>query len=196
MKIAIEGNIGSGKSTVLKALTGKFPDVPTVAEPIEEWGDLLDLFYASPSTWALPFSLKVLLTFRHAGDTPTCIIERCPLSCRHVFTHTLFNDGTLSQHSYDLFKEFYDILAWTPDVIVYIDTPVDKCMERIMTRGRDSEIRGIDIQYLRRIEFAYETMLKFIGKDVTVIRIDGSRPIDVVAAEVGATVASWLRPGC
>ena len=192
MRIAIEGNIGSGKSSVLGALAAKFPHVPTIAEPVEEWGDLLDLFYANPSTWALPFSLKVLLTFRRAGDTPTCIVERCPLSCRHVFTQTLFSDGTLSQHSYDLFKEFYDILAWTPDVILFIDTPIDRCMERVLKRGRDCEVRGVDFEYLRRIEFKYETMLKFIGKDITVIRIDGSRSMDDVAAEAERVISGIL----
>jgi deoxyadenosine/deoxycytidine kinase len=192
MRIALEGNIGSGKSTVIEALSAKYPNVPMIPEPIEKWGDLLDLFYANPGTWALPFSLKVLLTFREAGTYQTCVSERCPLSCRHVFTHMLANDGTLSQNSYDIFKEFYDILAWTPDVIVYIDTPIATCLERITQRGRESEVQGIDIHYLRRIQFSYETMLKFIGKDITVIRINGDRCAEDILAEVESVVSQYV----
>jgi deoxyadenosine/deoxycytidine kinase len=190
MRIAIEGNIGSGKSTVMKALADRFPDIPVFSEPVATWGDLLDLFYADPCTWALPFSLKVLLTFRDPGRHSECLVERCPLSCRHVFTQTLFNEGTMQQHSYDLFKEFYDILAWTPDVIIYIDTPTDKCLNRIHERGRLCETHGgIDIfEYLRRIEFAYETMLKFVSKDIRVIRIDGKQSPECVAEAVSNAV--------
>lgn len=193
-RIIIEGNIGSGKSTVLTALQHAFPEWLVQYEPVEEWTEELALFYESPSQWSLPFSLRILLSHHRSGAEAnareageTVIVERCPLSCRHVFTQLLFNDGTMPQHHWDLFREYYDLLAWEPsasrgDVIIYLETPVDQCMDRIQRRARPGE-EGIDIHYLRRLEFLYSTMLRYTP--CCVKRVDGSkRPEDVVASIV------------
>jgi len=171
MRVSIEGNIGSGKSSVLAALDAALPECPVFTEPVDEWTDLLDIFYASPAEWGLAFSLKVLLSFRKPAERDTCLVERSPLACRHVFSQLLYNDGSLTQHEWDLFKEYFDLLAWTPDVIVYIDTPVDLCMERIKIRGRAAET-SLDAEYLNRIEHQYTNMLRFV--DVPIVRLDGT----------------------
>lgn len=171
LKVSIEGNIGSGKSSVLAALATALPDCPVFTEPVDEWTDLLDIFYASPAEWGLAFSLKVLLSFREPAKRDMCLIERSPLACRHVFSQLLYNDGSLTQHEWDLFKEYFDLLAWTPDVIVYIETPVDLCMERIQVRGRAAE-KSLDAEYLNRVEHQYTNMLRFV--DVPIIRLDGT----------------------
>ena len=171
LKVSIEGNIGSGKSSVLAALATALPDCPVFTEPVDEWTDLLDIFYASPAEWGLAFSLKVLLSFREPAKRDMCLIERSPLACRHVFSQLLYNDGSLTQHEWDLFKEYFDLLAWTPDVIVYIETPVDLCMERIQVRGRAAE-KSLDAEYLNRVEHQYTNMLRFVN--VPIIRLDGT----------------------
>jgi deoxyadenosine/deoxycytidine kinase len=171
MRIAVEGNIGAGKSTVLEALGGL--GVPVVQEPLDDWGELLDAFYASPSEWGLAFSLKVLAGFDDAHQHETCIVERCPLSCRHVFTQMLFNDGHLTQEEWDLFKDYADTLGWAPDVIVYIDTPAHVCLERVRSRARPCEA-SVDLTYMRRLEFQYDTLLKYC--QVPVVRLDGLLP--------------------
>ena len=171
LKVSIEGNSGSGKSSVLAALATALPDCPVFTEPVDEWTDLLDIFYASPAEWGLAFSLKVLLSFREPAKRDMCLIERSPLACRHVFSQLLYNDGSLTQHEWDLFKEYFDLLAWTPDVIVYIETPVDLCMERIQVRGRAAE-KSLDAEYLNRVEHQYTNMLRFV--DVPIIRLDGT----------------------
>ena len=174
MRVSIEGNIGSGKSTVIASLASSAHAhaFETFVEPVDEWGDLLDLFYSSPAEWALAFSLKVLMSFRApAAHEGNCLVERSPLACRHVFSQLLYNDGSLTQHEWDLFKEYFDLLAWTPDVIVYIETPVDLCMERIQVRGRAAE-KSLDAEYLNRVEHQYTNMLRFV--DVPIIRLDGT----------------------
>ena len=189
MRVVVEGNIGSGKSTVMQALRDAFPEATVIPEPVEQWASELALFYEDPAGWALPFSLRVLLTHfgnRDVGTTTgeLAIVERCPLSCRHVFTQLLFNERTMSQHHWDLFREYYDVIGWEPgerDLILYIDTPVDKCLERIEHRGRESEQRGIDVQYLRRIEFQYDNVLKFCAAPV--IRIHGDQEKQCVCAD-------------
>jgi deoxyadenosine/deoxycytidine kinase len=193
MRISIEGNIGAGKSTALTALQEAFPKVSCYPEPVEEWGDLLDLYYADKKTWALPFSLKVLLSFRtqRSKKTPSCFVERSPLSCKHVFTQMLLNDGIMNSRQWEIFGEFHEIIGWKPDVIVYIDTPPALCHTRATARGRACE-RAIDIQFLKRVEFYYETMLKTAAEGVQVIRIDGSVPPAQLAEAVVRAVRRIL----
>lgn len=183
MRIAVEGNIGSGKSTVLGALADVFA---VRKEPVEDWQPLLDLFYADPGKWSLAFSLRVLLSFAGVSDGGSDLVtERCPLANRHVFGQLLFNDQKMTQDEWDLFKEYHDAMGWTPDGIVFVDTPSDVCMGRIKARGRPCEA-SVDIQYLRRIEFQYQNLFKFCG--VPVVRVDGSLPPDELAWETERAV--------
>ncbi len=186
MRVCVEGNIGCGKSTALAALAARRPDLAAFPEPVHEWGEMLDLYYADQARWALPFSLRVLLSFVEPGRASgPCVVERSPLACRHVFSQLQFNDGKLTQDQWDLFKEYYDVFGWKPDVLVYVQTPAAECRRRIEARGRRAEA-GLDLQYLKRLEFQYETMLRYA--DVPVVRVDGTAPPADVAAAIEAVV--------
>ena len=177
MRVAIEGNIGAGKSSILAELGRR--GWATWQEPVDTWD--LDGFYADPSRHAFEFSLGVLLSFCRVPTggqkDAVIVVERCPLACRHVFTQLLVNDGHLSQVQWAAFKECADLLGWVPDAVVYVDVPAGVCLERIKARGRTCEA-AVDMQYLRRLEFQYDTLFKFAG-DVPVTRVDGTAP-DVV----------------
>lgn len=189
MRLCVEGNIGSGKSDALQALAAAFPTVPTFPEPVEKWTTLLDLYYASPSEWSLPFSLKVLLSFREPAALETCIVERSPLASRHVFGQVLYNEQILNQHEWELFKEYHDVLAWQPGVVFYIDTPAEVCLERISSRGRECEA-GITLEYLHKVDFQYSNMLRFAG--LPTVRFDGTLPPDQLHAAVIAEARKFL----
>lgn len=186
MRISVDGNIGSGKSDALDALATAFPTVPVFPEPIESWGELLSLFYASPAEWSLPFSLRVMLSFGEPARHETCIVERSPLTSRHVFGQVLYNQGLLNQHEWDLLKEFNDVVAWKPDVVFYLECPPATCLERIAGRGRECE-SSVDLEYLQRVEFQYQNMLRFM--DVPVVRFDATAP----RAEVHAAMVAEAR---
>ena len=189
MRISVDGSIGSGKSECLRALADAFPGAPSFPEPVDEWKQLLDLYYASPAEWALAFSLKVLLSFREPARHETCVVERSPLASRHVFGQLLYNEGQLNQQEWDVFKEYHEVLSWKPDVIFFIDTPAEVCLERIAARGRPSE-RGVGIDYLKKLEFQYQNMLRFA--DVPVLRFDGRLPPEELHAAVVAAAREYL----
>lgn len=172
LKVCVEGNIGSGKSTLVARLAAARPELRVFPEPVDEWGDLLQRYYEDPVQWGLALQLRALLSSCAAvGCEETCVVERGPLSCRHVFGQLLFNDGKLSQSDWDLFKRYCDALGWAPDAIIYVQTPHDVCYERMQARGRPAET-GVDAQYIRRLDFQYETMLRYAQVPV-VARLDG-----------------------
>jgi thymidylate kinase len=95
----------------------------------------------------------------------------------------LVDDGIMNQRQFDIFKEYHDLIGWTPDAIIYIDTPAATCLERVEARGRECE-KPIDLQFLRRLEYAYETMLKHDTHGIRVIRIDGTKSKEAVAEDI------------
>jgi deoxyadenosine/deoxycytidine kinase len=184
MRISIDGSIGTGKSSVLASLREAFPTASVYTEPIDEWGELLNLYYSNKALWSLPFSLKVLLSFRRANSPDgVTFIERSPLSCKNVLTQMLADDGTMNQRQFDVFKEYYELIGWTPDAIIFIDTPAATCLERIEARNRECE-KTIDLQFLRRLEYSYENMLKHDAQGIRVVRVDGTKPMQEVAKDI------------
>ena len=193
-RVIIEGLIGSGKSTAIDAIKNMFPpsDIQVFPEMVESWTEL-PLFYTDPPMWCLPLNLRILLSqklqynesLQKAGEHKLHVFERSPLSCRHVFCQSHFNEGVLSQKQWRLFKNFYDLLKWEPtkqDLIVYIDTPVDECHKRIRGRNRDGE-DPIDLKYLHKLEFQYNHNL-LTYTDCPVVKIDGTQNEKAIADEL------------
>lgn len=192
MRISIDGNIGSGKSTVLDALERSFPDIAVYREPVDSWSRLLELYYKDPHRWSLALNLQVLSDFQTARYAPAPLfVERSPLSCRHVFAQVQHNDETLNKTQWELFKDYYDVLGWQPDAIIYINTPPEVCMERVAHRGRPCE-RNVNVQYLKLINFLYEKMLGYLT--IPVIMVDGTKDPALVAADVMCAVERLLNP--
>ena len=184
MIVSIEGNIGSGKSSALATLAANWRGYTVHQEPIDEWGDLLDLYYTDPTTWSLAFNLKVLHSFHAYPKAPgRLVVERSPGACRHVFGQLAYNDNHLSPAAWDVFKEYHELLGWEPSVYIYIDTPPSDCYQRLVCRGRPCE-SGVTEEYLRRIEFQYQNFLKFTK--VPVLTVDGTQEPSKIVEDIVA----------
>lgn len=194
MIVAVDGNIGSGKSRALAALAARGrADLRVFHEPVDEW-TLLSAFYADRRTTALPFQLEVLESYAgvptlaaEPGVT-TVVTERSPLTGRDVFGKLLVNDGLMSDGEWDTYNRWHRRLGWTPDAIVYVDTPPETCMRRVRSRARAAECLddGVDRAYLDRLDRAHRVLLDHGG--VPVVRVDGAADPDVVAASVAEAV--------
>lgn len=183
MIVAIDGNISSGKSTVIKKLENEYS---VIQEPLERW-TLLDKFYSDPRTYALPFSLQVLATFADVPqDSDLIVTERSPLTNREVFTKMHVNDGTMSDADWETFKKYFDIIGWKPDAIVFVHVPFDVCHRRMIQRNRACE-ENVNIEYLERIEKSYETLLRFANVPYEIV--DGTASPDVVERNVRLAIA-------
>ena len=193
-RVIVEGLIGSGKSTAIDAVKALFrkDTFKVYPELVETWTEL-PLFYDDPPTWCLPLNLRILLSQKlQYNDSVACadnhaihLFERSPLSCRHVFCQSHFNEGVLSQKQWQLFKDFYDLLKWEPgkdDLIVYIDTPVDVCHQRVKERSREGE-DPIDLKYLHKLEFQYKNNL-LTYTECPVVKIDGTQGKEAIVSEL------------
>ena len=173
-KFVISGNLGAGKSTVIKHLESTLKDVVVCQEPIIEWKQWLDAFYENTSKNALGFQIKILLTFAKMYKSVPCskhlITERCPFESVYVFSKLLLESDGITQLEYDLIEEMYNVMGWTPNVYIYIQTNPQVCIERIKRRGRVCE-NNIDEKYIIDLHNQYEKVME--GKH-NVIYVNGN----------------------
>ena len=158
--ISIDGNIGSGKSTLvsqLKATFSEMPNVHFIQEPVDTvWNRVVDKngetllsnFYKNPSEHAFTFQmmayisrLSILKDAVRNLDYDVIITERSLETDRNVFEKMLHAQGIITdlEHAvYNMwFNEFYKEVRC--QAIIYIQASTDTCMKRIQQRGREGE---------------------------------------------------------
>lgn len=188
MIVSIDGNIGSGKSSIVRELQNMgylaFP------EPIERW-TFLDAFYRDKRANALKFSLQVLSTFENPFEHDGLVVtERSPLTNREVFAKMHASDGTMDVDEWEMYKKFHAMLGWEPHAMVYVHAPAQTCFERVKTRARGCE-HDIELEYLERLEKSYDTLIRFV--EFPVIRVDATLPLDVVTRSVVDAIETLTR---
>lgn len=184
MRVCIEGNIGAGKSTVLARLAQD--GYPVHMEPVHEWKDWLELFYADKKRWAFGMQMRVLASLLEYPQE--CIVERSTSSTRHVFAQVLYNQGDLSEKEFQVYKQYFEATAWTPDAIVYVDASPETCFERIRARARPGE-DSIDLAYLKKLDFHYNNLMRFAPYPV--YRVDGKTSSEDAYQEVLSIVQTF-----
>lgn len=183
--IALEGNIGAGKSTVGERLraSGLFD---FLEEPLPLWREgfttnLLQKMYADMGRWAFTFQIMAFVTrvktwqeILSRTDHPRVVLERSVFTDRHVFAANLHRLGAISEVEWELYCGLWDFLVSNycvqPDHIIYLRTPTEVCLERIRARGREEE-RGITLEYLRQLEELHD---RWLLHDPRVIVLDGT----------------------
>ena len=202
---ALEGNIGAGKTTILKMLAKNFKDVEFVEEPVKEWQNLggmnlLDSFYSDPQRWGFSFEFYSMLTKIQAllkaadSDKPIIIIERSILSNK-VFMDLSNELGKLEKMEYCMLINTYNFYLEHvyPQIsgIIYLDTPVEECMKRIAKRNRGEEC-GIERSYLEALKKKLDELAN--SSAMVVIRIDGIYDCSRDAARICDNVSLYLHP--
>lgn len=181
MKISVEGNIASGKSTLVSRLQ-QTTRVPVFLEPVNSW-TLLEKFYEDQVRWGFTFNTEVLLSMhKWKNNDYNSIYERSPNSCRYVFTQLMFEDGILTKEELDLFDKLFLNFGWDQDVIIYVRTPPEICYQRMHQRGRECE-SSVSLEYLQKLDKAHGFMIDFLRQnkpDIRLIEIDGIASADEV----------------
>ncbi len=179
--ISLDGNIGSGKSSLLAALEKSAPEFTVLPEPVADWlsikndsgESLLSLFYKDASRWSFTFQQAAFLT-RLVGTTsaveaykpqpgkaPVIISERSVLTDRHIFAETMRQEGKMDSLEWALYMKWFNAFAQRAPVrgIVYLATSPALSQERILKRGRDGE-GSISLAYLETLDRQHQKWLR------------------------------------
>ncbi|HYD34343.1 MAG TPA: deoxynucleoside kinase [Methylophilaceae bacterium] len=155
--IVIEGPIGSGKTTLARKLSDKF-SVDLMLENAES-NPFLPKFYQDAPRYALPTQLFFL--FQRAEQIRNlaqrdmfakAIVADFFLEKDPLFARMNLNDEELSLYR-QMYQQFH-LQAPVPDLVIYLQTPVDALQERVNQRGIHYE-QGIPREYLSRLAEVY-----------------------------------------
>lgn len=162
--VALAGNIGVGKSTLVGKLCQNL-DWQPFYEPVSENPYLAD-FYADMRSWSFHsqifFLTQRLRAHRQLLDHPTSVIQdRSVYEDAEIFAHNLYLRSLIRERDYQTYRNLYQILTEflpPPDLVVYLRASVPTLLDRIANRGRDYE-RQISPDYLAQLNELYESWI-------------------------------------
>jgi deoxyadenosine/deoxycytidine kinase len=199
--VVLAGNIGAGKSTLVRMMCDRLGWVPYY-EPVAENPYLAD-FYADMKRWAF-HSQVFFLTWRARAHHALQEIKRPVAQDRsfyedaEVFARAQYRQGAMSQREWDTYRGLYQTLTTllpAPDLVVYLKASVSTLRARIAERGRDFEARISDA-YLEELNTLYEEWIGgFTLSPVLVVpsdRLDFVKDTQGLSAII-ATVQQRLR---
>jgi deoxyguanosine kinase len=161
--IAIEGNIGAGKSTLVNMLS----DVLKAKKIMEEFEDnsFLPKFYENRSRFAFPLEMSFLAA-RFNQLKKQLVEDKLfgePIISDYIFAKCLlFSQNTLDDDEYKLYRQMFEIINFQipqPDLLVYLHAPIEKLQWNISNRGRAYE-KKIEDNYLQSLQ---ETYFKYMN---------------------------------
>ncbi|HXC57662.1 MAG TPA: deoxynucleoside kinase [Steroidobacteraceae bacterium] len=199
--VVVEGAIGVGKTSLTRKLATTLG-----AQPVLEQADenpFLERFYRNPRVGALPAQLFFL--FQRAQQQ-ALLKQQDLFGSVRVADYLLAKDDlfarmTLDDEEYGLYRQVYERLAIDPprpDLVVYLQAPVDVLLERIARRGIAHESL-IDRGYLTRLNEAYARFFHAYDESPLLIvnaanidPISNEADYDELLAQIGRTVRGRL----
>lgn len=167
-----EGNIGAGKTTLLghlETLAKQCNDYKIIVlrEPVDIWEtvrspdglNILENFYNDPVKYAFPFQVLAFTTrltmlknaIKENPDCEVIICERSLYADGNIFAKMLYDDGTMDNLSYQIYRKMYEaaIEEFPLTGVIYLTIPPDLCAKRIVQRVRSGE-ENIPLVYLEK----------------------------------------------
>jgi len=170
----LEGNIASGKTTFLKLMQERLPEIAVVFEPLHTWQSqvsgqsILSNFYQDPHRWAYTMETVAMACrvkehlVEQSNPNPFRLMERSIYSGHYVFATNCYENGFLSELEWRLYLEWFNFLVTgtcTPPLgFIYLRTDPEVAFERIQKRDRDGE-KAISLQYIQQIHTCHENFL-------------------------------------
>jgi len=160
--IAVAGNIGVGKSTLVRLLSDTLGWAPFY-EPVSE-NPYLEDFYDDMQVWGfhsqIYFLMRRLRIHRKLMDVDNSVIQdRSVYEDAEIFAHNLYLQDAINERDYDTYRELYQVLVEflpPPDLVIYLRASVSTLLDRIAMRDRSYE-RTISAAYLADLNELYES---------------------------------------
>ena len=177
--IVVEGPIGSGKTTLARQLADKY-SVNLLLENAEA-NPFLPRFYQDSPRYALPTQLFFL--FQRANQISDLIqrdmFAKATIADFFLEKDPIFARLNLDDEEYALYRQIYQHLQLktsAPDLVIYLQTPIDALAERIEQRNVYYE-QGIPREYVARLADAYSEF--FHGYDASPLLIVNNEKLNI-----------------
>ena len=167
MLIGVAGMVGTGKTTLTKALAGRF-GLQLALESVDAENPWLESFYGGPQemhAYALPLQLHFLATRfasmrRMRGLGGSWILDRTWYEDAEIFARGLFEQGFMTSDEWTLYRRLYAELLYAPAarpprLLIYLHAPLSTILDRIATRGRPRE-KDTPVEYWSALHMRYE----------------------------------------
>ncbi|HAS8314728.1 TPA: deoxynucleoside kinase [Vibrio vulnificus] len=195
MYIAIEGNIGAGKSTILEPLAAKlgFEVIHEGIETDKGFQDCLAAFYESNAKEDFD-AVQVYLANYRAN-----LISKLDPNKNYIMERSLQGAALFC-----IAENHTDTATWTlqdfkhvpqPFHYLYLDCPAEICLQRIAKRGRECE-QTIPLDYLKRVEKAHKDWA-YMGEwagIVSVVDSSGQIDLDALADHINKVIEVKTKP--
>jgi deoxyadenosine/deoxycytidine kinase len=207
--IAIAGNMGSGKSTMVDFLSRAY-GVQPFYEPNDDNPYLPD-FYRDMQRWAFRSQLYFLSSkFRlhqELDRTPgVSILDRTIFEDAEVFAAALRDMGHIDKRDWATYRAFYETILEAiepPDLMIYLRCSMRTLRKRIRLRGRAME-QDVPLSYLKRLQLLYDRWIEGYGLgEVLVLETDKLdyvndliHRLDVMERIESVLPADFGRPAC
>lgn len=161
--IAIEGNIGAGKTTLATKISEDF-NAKLVLERFAD-NPFLPKFYKDQNRYAFPLEMSFLADrYQQLADdlSQFDLFADFVVADYHIFKSLIFAKVTLQEDEFRLYKTLFDIIYKEmpkPDLYVYLYQNTDRLLKNIKKRGRSYE-QEIPAEYLDKINQGYLDYIK------------------------------------
>ncbi len=175
--IAIEGNIGAGKTTLSTKISEDF-NAKLVLERFAD-NPFLPKFYEDQNRYAFPLEMSFLADrYQQLSDdlAQFDLFKDFVVADYHIFKSLIFAKVTLADDEFRLYKTMFDIIHKEmprPDLYVYLYQNTEKLLANIKKRGRSYEMQ-IPAEYLEKINQGYLDFIKTQTGNLNVLIIDVS----------------------
>jgi len=174
--IAIEGNIGAGKTTLVSRLTADF-NARAIFEEFED-NSFLPKFYSEPRRYAFPLEMSFLASrFNQLKKqlSEQGLFDDLIFSDYIFAKCLLFSKVNLDDDEYDLYMKLFEIINLQlpqPELLIYLHNPIEKLQWNIANRGRSYE-QNISDEYLQQLNDRYNEYFR-ANTNMRIVIIDCS----------------------
>jgi deoxyadenosine/deoxycytidine kinase len=162
--IVVAGNIGTGKTSLTERI-GERMRWQTAYESVSDNPYLPD-FYADMKSWSFHLQIYFLghraeQYLEMAASRQSAILDRSIYEDAYIFARALHELGNLNERDYYAYRRLFELVVSqlpAPDLLIFLNAPVEVLMDRIMKRAREIET-GITPEYLALLESYYDDWL-------------------------------------
>ncbi len=172
--IAIEGNIGAGKTTLAARMAEEF-NARLILERFED-NSFLPKFYENPDTYAFPLEMSFLADrYQQLKDRLSTqeLFKSFTISDYFIDKSLIFARNNLKADEFNLYSRLFHIISAflpKPDLMVYLYLDVPRLQANIKNRGRNYEL-SIQPEYLEKIQSGYMNHFRSL-QDMRILIVD------------------------